>query len=87
MNLIISLIGDDEDTAGEIQSLIENLGGSYEDEDLPEIYFSIPSALASVGALKGLNMWENQISNVELEDPDSSERKSLISDLRDLWSE
>ena len=84
-NLIIVFCVDDEDTVGEVQSFISGLGGEYTGEDSPEIYFSIPGPLCDATSLKGLNCWERQISSVILEDPDTTERNDLTSELRKLW--
>lgn len=88
MDLTITLVDEsDEDTAAEIQSFIETLGGTYLDEDMPEIYFSIDESAANPNSLKGLNAWENQIAFVKIADDDSGIAKDLTEDLREIWSE
>lgn len=87
MDLTISIVdASDEDTAGEIQSFIESQGGTYLDEDLPEMYFSIDESKANSDSLKGLNAWMHQINSVIVAENDSKISKNLIEELRNIWS-
>lgn len=88
MDLTISLVdATDEDTAAEIQSFIESQGGTYLDEDMPEIYFSIDEAKANSDSLKGLNAWEYQIASVRVAEDGSEISRDLTEELRNIWSE